>query len=335
MKQAMLYKTGGPDSFKICSAPELVLTDEEILVNVEYAGVAFADVMMRHGKYPKMPALPFVPGYDICGIVKEVGNSVAGIRKGDKVIALTQFGGYSQQTKVHYKRAVAVPNNVSGADGACLVLNYISAYDMLHKYKHFIPANKILVHSAAGGVGTALLQIARSMGLKVYGTCSTSKMDIVKRNGGIPLDYTKCDFAEVLKQLEPDGFDAAFDPVGGAHWLKSRSILKSNGILVGFGFFSMFDKDNIIGGIMDSGKIILKLILVSFIPGSRKFKLYSIQPGNHTAVQKSLTAVKELYLAGKIKPEIFKIYPLEEVGKAHFDLANSVSHGKIILDCTK
>ena len=329
----MLYKTGGPDSFRIAPAVEPSISDEEILIQVEYAGVAFADVMMRHGQYPKLPKLPFTPGYDVCGVVEKTGKAVSGIRKGDKVIALTQFGGYSQIAKVHFKRAVVVPSSMPGAEAVSLVLNYISAYQMLHKYRTFNTGDKILIHSAAGGVGTALLQIARSMGLKVYGTCSSSKIHIVERNGGIAVDYTKCDFVQTMQQLEPDGMDAVFDPVGGSHWLASRDTLKQNGLLIGFGFFSMFEKDNVAGSIMDSGKLIVKLLFTSLLPHSRKFKLYSIDPNNHNAIHKSLESVKELYLNKKIKPEIYKIYPLQEVAQAHYDLANSVSYGKIILDC--
>ena len=333
MKQAVLYQTGSSNSFKIQKMEPPELKKDHILVKVDHAGVAFADVMMRHGKYPGAPKLPFAPGYDICGIVQKVGDSVTGISVGDKVIALTRFGGYSQLAVVHYKRAVKVSQNINSAEAAALVLNYISAYQMLSKYKNLKTGNKILIHSAAGGVGTAAAQIGSFWGLKVYGTCSTKKKSIVEQCGGIPIDYTKNDFVPVLRDLEPDGFDIILDPIGGRHWLRSKSLLNRTGILIGYGFFSMFNKDKVVSGLTESVKLILSLIFKSGLPGGKKFKLYSINPNNHKEIQDSLKNILEMYLNRKIKPVIYKIYNLEDVSKAHFDLANSISYGKIILNC--
>ena len=333
MKQASLIKTGGPDSFKIQSIETPPVGKNQILVKVDHAGVAFADVMMRHGKYPRMPKLPFTPGYDICGTVQAIGKSVTDINIGDKVIALTQFGGYSQFSIVHYKRAIKVPNDIDSSEAVALVLNYISAYQMLSKHTHQNSNKKILIHSAAGGVGTAATQIALLLGYKVYGTCSTTKVKIVEKCGGIPIDYTKNDFVKTLKELEPEGFDLILDPIGGDHWLKSIEVLKRKGLLIGYGFFSMFQKDKIIGSVMDSGKLILSLSVKSLWPWAKKFKLYSIRPDHYKEIQSSLKEVLNMYIDGKIKPVIYRIYPLDEVSKAHYDLVNSLSYGKIVLDC--
>ncbi len=333
MKQAVLYQTGGPDSFQICEMDEPEIKQDEILVRVDHAGVAFADVMMRHGVYPKMPKLPFAPGYDICGIVLKTGVKVSNIKIGDKVIALTQYGGYSQLAKVHCQRAIAVPNDTDSAEAAALVLNYISAYQMLTIYVQFKPGQKILIHSAAGGVGTAATQIAKAMGLKVYGTCSAKKAHIVEACGATPIDYQNCDFVEILNEQEPGGVDVVLDPIGGPHWVRSQKVLRPGGILIGFGFFSLFSKDKIIGSFLNSAKYIVSLNIGSLLPRAKKFKLYSIRPNDHRAIQESLRCILDMYLHGKIKPVIYQTYPLEKVSQAHFDLANSVSYGKIVLSC--
>ena len=333
MKHAVLVKTGGPDSIQIQETEKPAPANKEITIKVDHAGVAFADVMMRHGIYPGAPKMPFTPGYDVCGSISEIGSGVSGFSIGEKVIALTQFGGYAQYASVHYKRAIKVPDNINTAEAVTLVLNHISAYQMLTKYKKLRPGNTVLIHSAAGGVGTAATQIARSMGLKTYGTCSTSKINIVKNLGATPIDYKKEDFVTRTRELEPQGVDFVLDPIGGEHWVQSRKVLKSQGTLVGFGFFSLFDHDRPIGSFMDAGRIILSLMIKTWIPGLKKFHLYSIQPKNHKAVQKSLREVLEMYNNGDIKPIIGKEYKLNEVSKAHEELANSKAHGKLILNC--
>ena len=275
MKSAVLYKTGGIDSFKIEELNVPIINPDQILVKVEFAGVAFADILMRHGKYPKMPKFPFTPGYDICGVVEQIGGDVKEFNVGDKVIALTQFGGYSEKTVVHHKRAMKIPATMNGAEAVTLVLNYISAYQMLTKYKPLRPGNKVLIHSAAGGVGTALVQVANSMGLKVYGTCSASKQEIVKRYGCIPIDYKKENFVKVLNEMEPDGLDMVFDPVGGKNWIESNEVLNKKGMLIGFGLFSLFNKDEVVGSMVDAFQVIMKLIVKSFF-GGNKFTFYNI-----------------------------------------------------------
>ncbi|MES0491293.1 MAG: zinc-binding dehydrogenase, partial [Leptospirales bacterium] len=285
MKHAVLTKIGGPESLELQETTIPKPLKDELLVKVDHAGVAFADVMMRHGKYPSAPKLPFTPGYDICGTVVETGDNVSDFNVGDKIIALTQFGGYAQYATVHHGRAIKVPELITTSEAVVLVLNYISAYQMLTKYKKLTSGNTVLIHSAAGGVGTAALQIARTMGLKTYGTCSTGKTKIVEQNGGIAIDYKTVDFAQQMRKLEPDGVDFILDPIGGNHWIQSKSVLKPKGTLVGFGFFSMFQNDKVIGSIMDIGKIMIPLILGSMLPGAKKFHMYSIKPNQYGKIQ--------------------------------------------------
>lgn len=333
MRRAVLTKSGGPESFQIEEAPIPEPGAHEILIQVDHAGVAFADVMMRHGKYPGAPKMPFTPGYDVCGTVTQLGSAVTSLAVGDKVIALTQFGGYAEYCVVHEGRAARVPKESDTKEAAALALNYVSAYEMLHKYRDLAPGSIALIHSAAGGVGTAALQIAQTLGLKVYGTCSAAKTVVVAENGGLPIDYQNEDFVIRVHEAEPQGVDIILDPIGGGHWMRSQRVLKSGGLLVGFGLFSIFDKDKPVGSIMDAGRTILSLSLKSMLPFTQKFRMYNINPKGLKALHKSLNGVVELYSSGKVRPVIGKEYPLEDVGLAHDDLANGRAVGKLVLNC--
>ena len=210
MKKIVIKNSDSVNSLVLVESEIPEPKDGEVLIKVEAAGVAFADIMMRHGKYPGTPKLPFTPGYDIVGRIEK---SKGTWKSGDRVMALTQFGGYAQYITVPIERIVKVPEESPAAELVCLPLNYVTAYQMLQVSGALNPGSVILIHSAAGGVGTALLQLARNFGIKAYGTASLEKHDIVRKFGGIPIDYKYENFTEFIKNHEEDVF-AVFDSVG-------------------------------------------------------------------------------------------------------------------------
>ena len=331
MKKVLLTGAGSVDSLQIIESEIPEPGAGEVLVKVEAAGVAFADVMMRHGKYPGAPKFPFTPGYDVAGRIEKPGENPGKFNAGDRVVGMMQFGGYSQYAVISVNRLLKVPEKLPASELVCLPLNYVTAYQMLRQSGKLKAGSVILVHSAAGGVGTALLQLAEHHDIKVYGTASNLKHDVVKACGGIPIDYKNEDFTEYVRRFEPDGIDAVFDPIGGEHLLKSHSLLKKGGSLVGFGMLSMFEKDRVVSGFLKSIMIILKLKIFS---KGRKFIFYGINfKKDPEGYIRDLQSVLDLYAAGKIKPLVGRILPLEEVREAHELLSNGRVSGKIVLDC--
>lgn len=188
----------------------------QVRVRVLAAGVGYSDVMAQRGGYPLAPRMPFTPGYDFAGIVDQLGQGTTGVIKGQYVAALNpEFGSYAEYVCVRPEILVPVPEKLEPAEVASLVLNYLTAHCMLYRTAKLLEGQTALVHAAAGGVGTALLQLGRLLNLKMYGTASSGKHATVREFGGIPIDYRKEDFlAKILSEI-PSGVDAAFDPFGG------------------------------------------------------------------------------------------------------------------------
>lgn len=328
-RRVELYKTGGPDSLRLIEDQQPEPKAREIRVRVRASGVAYADVMMRHGKYPGAPKIPFTPGYDVMGVVDAVGPDAQDFQPGDTVIAVPQFGGYADSVCVDERRAISVPQDIDAQDAVCLALNYVSAYQMLHHYARAKPGDKILVHSAAGGVGTALLQLGGLLGLTMYGTASAGKHDLVEACGGQPIDYRANDFVEVVRQRQPEGLDAVFDPIGADHWLRSRKTLKKGGVLVGFGLLSAFEDDRPVGSLI---AVVGRVLRLKVLSAGRRFVFFGINfAKDPPAFRRDLQAVVDLYLAGKIKPHVGKVLPLSEAAEAHRLLAAGAVRGKIVL----
>ncbi len=326
-----LQSYGGPEALHLVERQELVPQAGQVALRVRAAGVAYADVMMRHGKYPGAPRLPFVPGYDVMGVVQTVGEGVTDLQPGQCVVAMTKFGGYAEQVCIEAQRAIPVPPDIDPAEAVSLVLNYVSAYQMLHRTAKVRKGQSILVHSAAGGVGTALLQLARLAGVRAYGTASSKKQQVVRDYDGLPIDYRSTDFVQYLSQVEPDGLDAVFDPIGADHWLRSRQVLKKGGVLVGFGMLSDFDEDRPVGSAM---RLIRRVVGLKVVTKGRRFEFFGVNfEKDPNGFREDLQAVLTLHEQGKIQPLIGRRLPLEQAPEAHRALAAGEVCGKIVLLC--
>jgi len=221
-KRIVVNHYGGPDELQVleeeCPEPK----DGEVLVQVLAAGVSLPDLMMREGIHPETPSLPFTPGWDLVGAVDRVGSGVSGIKPGQIVAALPISGAYAEFICLRQDEVVPVPPGVDAAEAVSLVLNYITAYQMLHRSAKVRRTQRVLVHGAAGGVGTALLQLGRLAELEMYGTCSSRGAQTVSSLGATPIDYQNLDFVEEIHRLTGDGVDVVFDGIGGAHIWRSR-----------------------------------------------------------------------------------------------------------------
>ena len=239
---------GGPEELRVveeeCPAPK----HGEVRVRVLAAGVSLPDLMMREGMHPETPRLPFTPGWDLVGVVERLGAGVSGIEPGQRVAALPITGAYAECVCLPPRELVPVPSGLDAAEAVSLVLNYITAYQMVHRSAKVRPGQRVLIHGAAGGVGTALLQLGRLAGVEMYGTCSSLGAPTVSEMGGIPIDYRQQDFVNEIHRLTGDGVDVVFDPIGGTHLWQSRKALRPGGRVVGYGLRSSLRGEGLASG---------------------------------------------------------------------------------------
>src|SRR5437870_2142866 len=226
---------GGPDALRVveeeCPEPK----DGEVRVRVLAAGVSLPDLLMREGVHPETPRVPFTPGWDLIGMVDPLGDGVSGIEPGQIVAAMPIHGAYAEFVCLPQRQLVPVPAGLDAAEAVSLVLNYITAYQMLHRSAKVKPGQRVLFHGASGGVGTALLQLGRLAGLEMYGTCSSPGAQAVSDLGAVPIDYRNQDYVNEIHRLTGQGVDAVFDPIGGAHLWQSRQAVRPGGRVVGYG----------------------------------------------------------------------------------------------------
>jgi len=301
------------------------------------------DLMMREGVHPETPPLPFTPGWDLVGVVDRLGDSVSGIEAGQIVAALPIHGAYAQFVCLPEEELVPVPAGVDASEAVSLVLNYITAYQMLHHSAKVKPGQRVLIHGASGGVGSALLQLGKLAGLEMYGTCSSRGRTAVTDLGGIPIDYQNQDFVEEIRRLTGEGVDAVFDSIGGAHIWRSRKALRPGGRVVAYGLTGSLS-----GGRLASGRpgrrrrfrairIFALYIVGSWIlPRRQRVVPYSIQWLKRRRPQlfrQDLVTLLDLLQQKKIKPLIAQRFPLSEARRAHEVLGKGGVAGKIVLLC--
>src|SRR5437762_5035591 len=198
----------------------------EVRVRVLAAGVSLPDLLMREGVHPEAPRLPFTPGWDLVGVVDRFGDGISGLEPGQIVAALPIRGAYAEFVCLPQRELVPVPSGLDAAEAVSLVLNYVTAYQMLHRSAKVRRGQRVLIHGAAGGVGSALLQLGRLAGLEMYGTCSSQNASAVSDLGGIPIDYRQLDFVNEIHRLTGEGVDVVLDSIGGTHIWRSRKALR-------------------------------------------------------------------------------------------------------------
>src|SRR3954469_6779926 len=192
---------GGPEALQVIEEERPEPRHGEARVRVLAAGVSLPDVMAREGIHPETPKVPFTPGWDLVGVVERVGDGVTGVELGEIVASMPISGAYTEFICLPEQELVSVPPTLDAAEAVSLVLNYTTAYQMLHRTAKVKPNQRVLIHGATGGVGTALLQLGRLVGLEMYGTCSSRGADAVADLGAIPIDYQHQDFVKEIHRL--------------------------------------------------------------------------------------------------------------------------------------
>lgn len=300
-----------------------------VRVRVEAAALAYADVMARRGVYPGVPDPPFTPGYSVVGRVESVGAGADPALVGRRVGALLVTGGYADHAVVPASDAVALPDAVDAAQAAALVLNYVTAYQMLHRVARVEAGQRVLVHGAAGGVGTALLELARIARVDTLGTASAGKHDLVRRLGAEPIDYAREDFVARVRQA--GGADAAFDPIGAWHLVRSWQALRPGGVVVPYGAYTVERRGP---HLVVLGAQLALAWLLGRVPGRRVAPFYHAgrwHQRHPDAFRDDLTRLGELLARGAIDPQIGARLRLEQAREAHRMLEERAVTGTIVL----
>ena len=343
MKQTRIIVThyGGPEELRVVEEDYPEPKHGEVRVRVLAAGVSLPDVMMREGVHPETPTLPFTPGWDLVGVVDRLGDGVSEIEPGLVVGALPVHGAYAEFVCLPQRLLVPVPPGLDPAEAVSLILNYVTAYQMLHRSAKVRSGQRVLIHGASGGVGTALLQLGGLAGLEMYGTCSSRGAPAVSELGGIPIDYQHQDFVSEVHKLGRPGVDVVFDSMGGTHIWRSRKALRPGGKVVAYGLTGSLRGGRLASG--PSGRrhrlgpiAIFGLYIAAgwLLPHRKRVVPYSIQTLMRlkpARFRQDLIALFDLLRQRKIKPLIARRFPLAEARRAHELLGRGGVTGKIVL----
>ena len=336
-----ISRFGGPEVLEL--AEELTIPDPgagEVRIKVLAAGTGFTDSFIRRGRYPDFKGpLPFTPGYELVGVVEKAGSGVVSPREGQIVADLCVVGGYAQYAIRPARFLVPVPDGVDAAEAVCIPLAYLTAFQMLTRYRRFFPGEMILVIGASGTVGTAMLDLARHFGLKAIGTCSAANLAAVERFGATAIDYRAGDFVASVRELTAGrvggaGVDAAFDAIGGSHFGRSFACLAPGGILIGYGSQTMaIGRESMIAAGLGLARLKLWGAL-SFLFHGRRALWYSITDrrlSHPKEFRADMAALFELLRNGAIHPIVIAREPLAAAKNVHARIDAGGLGGKIVL----
>ncbi len=339
-KRVIVTHYGGPEVITVVDEDVPTPSAGEVRVKVLAAGVSLPDVLAREGVHPETPPVPYTPGWDLVGTVDHLAEGVSGFEPGQTVAAMPIHGCYAQYVCVPARKLVPVPADLDAAEAVAVVLNYITAYQMLHRSAKARPGQRMLVHGASGGVGTAMLQLASLAGVEMYGTCSANGFAVVQELGGIPIDYKNSNFVKEIHRLTRDGVDAVFDGIGGENLWRSREALRDGGRVVTYGFQGKMSGGRMITRTQGRHPFREAAVLGGYIlrnwfkPGRKKMTPYSIQSLMRLKpswFRQDLTTLLDLLKQGKIKPLIARRLPLDDARRAHEMLGEGGVFGKIVL----
>lgn len=325
--RAVITRAGGPEvlSFVEEAVPEP--RPGEVRLRVRAVGVAFADVYSRLGIYPGAPRPPFTPGFDVVGTVDAVGEAVVGFTIGARYGAIIERGGSARFVCVPAASLVPVPDGVRDEDAVAGLLNYVTAHQMLFRIGQACAGDAVFAHALGGGVGTAVLDLARAHGLSVVGTASASKHARVAALGGLPIDHRNEDVARRARDLGPHGYRVVLDGIGGAGVCASHRLVRRGGTLVVFGFQSGAR----VGG--GSSGTLGRTVLLALSP-VRRTTFYAIMryarahPGTLTEdIETMLNGIA----SGRLHPVIADVLPLRDIARAHALLEGGAAFGKLVL----
>jgi NADPH:quinone reductase-like Zn-dependent oxidoreductase len=337
MRGIWIRKHGGPEVLEVRETPDPEPAAGEVRVRVEAAGLNFAEVTARQGLYPDAPKPPCIVGYEGSGVVDKLGEGVSGPAIGTRVLFLKRFGAHASMACVPAVQTVPIPDSMSFDDAAALPVAYVTAYHMLFNIARIRGGEHVLVHMAAGGVGTAALQLCRTVpGVVTYGTASAGKHDYVRKQGcDHPIDYRTRDYVAAVKELTGGrGVDVVLDALGGPDWKKGYSLLRPTGLLIAFGLANVNTggKRNLLhvaGQVLRSPRF-NPMKLLDENRGVAGVNLGHLW-GETELLRTCIEELVKLYAAGRIKPHIGGRFPFERAADAFGELEYGKNMGKVLL----
>jgi NADPH:quinone reductase len=356
MKRVVVDHYGGPEVLRVVEAADPLPAPGEVRVRVLAAGVSFTDSQLRSGTYLGVPKPPFTPGYELVGVVEELGAGCERLHVGDRVGALTVWGADAERVCVPEAEAVEVPGDLDPAEVLSLVFTYMTAYQVLHRMAKVKHGESVLVHGAAGRVGTAVLELGRVAGLRLYGTCSGRDRAAVERLGAVAIDYRNEDFLTVVRALPERGVDVVLDSLGGPLSVRSFRALRPGGRLVVFGAYStLVDGHKSRSAWLKWYASTATVAVWGLLSPRRRVMAYRIQklhgdrrqvvpvsgrapglpvgggPRYREWFREDFSVLVDLLRKGEIHPVVAERLPLTEARHAHEMLERAAAKGKLVL----
>lgn len=337
MKAITLVRTGDADkAFEIRELATPEPREDEVLIKVAAIGLNFADVMARRGMYKEAPPIPAVLGYDVAGTVAAVGTKVTHLKTGDRVTALTRFGGYAEYAVTKASGVAVLPSNIDFPAATALSTQYCTAYYAAAELVNLFPGDKVLVHAGAGGVGTALIQYAKYKQCEIFATAGSEDKLNYLRSLGVqhPINYRTQDFKkEVMNLTDRKGIDVVFDPVGGKSVKKGFELLSTGGRIVCYGASDMLSR-NVLGKVKSGIGFGFYHPAMFIRPSKSMLGINMLEIGDHkpSIFKRCLEQVIQLAEKGVFQPTVGKIFPVSEFAQAHAYLENRKSIGKVVVE---
>ena len=328
-RAVMLTRPCAPHALDVLEVVTLPVAEPgpgQLRVRVRAAGVGSTDLIVVGGSYLFAPKIPFVPGYEIAGVVDALGPGVHGFRVGERVASLTVHGGFGELLARDARDFLPIPDGISDRDAAAVILNYVTAYQAIHRVGRVQAGQTALVTGAAGGVGSAALQLLRLAGVKAYGAASAGKHRTIRALGAIPIDYRTGSLDQLVRALEPNGVDLVLDGIGGRMIGPCIGALRSRGRLVAYGFMAA-------SGLLSTVAMFANIYLGSRLRG-RSGSFYGITARyrkNRAPFMEDLSKIFALLAEKKIDPLITHTFPLLEARQALALLVEGGVEGKIVL----
>lgn len=335
MRNIVITRHGGPEVLQIREARDPFPGLNEVRIAVEAIGVNFADILLREGVYPDAPRLPAVIGYEVAGVIDAVGAGVQERHLGDRVFALTHFGGYSTSVVVPAAHAIPVLPRFNSVQSAAIPVNYLTAFLALYKLGNLASGETVLVHGAGGGVGIAALQLAHVRDARIIGTASTAKHEAIRRLGVEHLiDPSRGDVPEFVRGVTGGrGVDVILDAIGGRHFVESYGLLAPLGRLVLFGAASA------LGSRRNYWQVARTLLTM---PSFRSMRLINDNRGvlglnlgrlwsEEDRIALMMSEIMGYFADGRLQPVISRVFPFEQAAEGHRWLQSRSNIGKVVL----